>query len=162
MQVVTSGRKGPGGRSRDKSGALAIESRERHARWVEMRKRGMSYMAIAAVEGVQDSTVHEAVTRRIAEMIPRENVEAVRALELARLDEQYERVHAVVEQESDPAMEAVLLKVSERRAKLLGLDAPTKVQVEQQAVDIDELRKLLNSYGYDIVPLVEAKGEGVE
>ena len=65
-------------------------------------------------------------------------------------------------EDDGPAMQAMsgLLKVAERRAKLLGLDAPVKAQVEVVNYDADsieyrvlELRRALESTGGEPIPL---------
>lgn len=116
--------KGPG---RSKTSPAAIETAQRHAKWLELKVAGKSFEAIAKLYGVTDSTVHEAVTRRLRETI-KTPADELRTLELARLDAQLERLLKAIEDSKglNAAAESLFLKESERRAKLLGLDAPAK------------------------------------
>ena len=63
-----------------------------------------------------------------------ETAEEVRQIELDRLDEMHSRVYPVAlgTEEIPPDMRAVdrVLKIGERRAALLGIDAPQKADIE--------------------------------
>lgn len=123
------GRKGPG---RDSTSASAIETRNRHASWVRARLAGQTYREIAEAEEVAISTVQEAVVRRLHETVA-EPCADLRAVEVARLDAQLGRLTAATAIPAEDEVihakaEELLLKVADRRAKLLGLDAPTKLQ----------------------------------
>lgn len=117
-------RKGPG---KSKTSPAAIETAQRHAKWLELKVAGKSFATIAELHGVAESTVHEAVTRRLRETI-KTPADELRTLELARLDAQLERLLKAIESSNglNAAAESLFLKESERRAKLLGLDAPAK------------------------------------
>lgn len=142
------------------------ESAERDARACELRAQGWSYKRIAKEMGVDVHTVHDGVKRALR-MIVQEPAEDVRTLELERLDRLYEAALAVLEREhvtvsqgkviyngteplldDGPVLQAIdrLLKIQERRARLLGLDAATKtnvsggVRVDIVGVDMDQLR----------------------
>lgn len=177
--------KGPG---RDSTSAKAIEVAQRHAKWLELRLSGKSYRAIAELEGVEDSTVHEAVTRRLRQTVA-EPSEALRVLELQRLDallesvwdtatgslvaKLEERAESLASEAKPPNSEAIhaiidavvraqlqateqARKVLADRRRMLGLDAPMKVDIQSAPtveVTLEELRKLLNTMGYDVVPL---------
>jgi DNA-binding CsgD family transcriptional regulator len=114
-----------------------VETAERDAEAARLRSRGLSYRAIAAELGIDVHTAHDAVQRALQAIRAEGAVEA-RTIELQRLDGLWEAVLAVLERattepgtESDTRLKAVatLLKVQERRARLLGLDAETKVSV---------------------------------
>lgn len=120
-----------------------ISATERQRRALDMRKAGKSYQAIAATLGYASTggahkAVHSALTKTLSEP-----AEQVRDLELARLDALLEALWpgatgaktAPWEEDGRPAPEVDIervdrvLKIMERRAKLLGLDAPTKADV---------------------------------
>lgn len=96
---------------------------------------------IAAKLGYSDrkaawKSVHAALAEIVAEP-----AEAVRKLELERLDQQHERLaihQELAGAEMAAKLGAVMLKVAERRARLLGLDAPVKVQEVPPAKLSDE------------------------
>lgn len=161
-------KRGPGGKrsGRPRTSAEAIEIRKRHCEWLDKKLAGMTYQQIADEYDVWPNAVFEAVDNLLREM-PAEDAENLRQQESKRLDRQLTRLEraakdALAVGEPDPAVEAVLLKNIERRCKLLGLDLPV-VKSNPEQVDIEELRKLLNAAGYEIVPkasVVEGSGEG--
>jgi hypothetical protein len=90
-----------------------------------MRTKGHTYPQIGAVCGVTPQAAQQAVVRYLEQTrsISREHAEDIRRLELDRLD----RVLAVVGPMAEGGdLQAVdrLLRIQERRASLLGLDAP--------------------------------------
>lgn len=127
------------------------ESVEIDARACELRSRGWSYRAIAAEIGdTSPAQTYKRVQRGIDRVI-HEPAEEARQFELDRLDRMYREIeevltrdHIVVQHgkvvyqstgeplaDHDPKMRAVatLLKIQERRSRLLGLDAAQKTQV---------------------------------
>lgn len=142
-----------------------VETAARDREMAEMRSRGLSYRGIADHYGVSVSTAHDAVQRALA-AIRGEGAAVVRDLELDRLDELWritmgvlEREHVTVSngrvvaldgkplRDDGPVLAAVdrLLKIQERRAKLLGLDAEKKINLsggvtyEVVGVDVGDL-----------------------
>lgn len=99
-----------------------------------LRIGGATYRAIARAMGISPSTAHDYVTEGLNEVEQRndEATEEVRRLELQRLDAIFLKLWPKPPQGSstipklDPRTADTLLRVMERRAKLLGLDAPTK------------------------------------
>ncbi len=122
------------GARRDRTDAASLATRERHAEWIELRRKGHTYDAIAAQFKVAKSTVHEAVLGHLRATVAEPAAE-LRALELERLDallrEATERIEQPFTGESgDDKLKAidVALSIGAQRARLLGLNAPTKVQ----------------------------------
>ena len=129
------------------------DTAERDAAACRLRTQGLSYRAIATQLGMAGpSNAHQAVERALKATVA-EPADQVRQLELDRLDALWAAAWAVLEREhvvvnsgeividtrnedglplldDAPVLKAVqtLLKVAERRAKLLGLDAPTKIE----------------------------------
>lgn len=100
----------------------------------------MSYEAIAKQLGVSDkSTVGQRVQAALREII-REPAEAVLKMELERLDVM---LLGLWKQAAGGDLQALdrALKIQDRRAKYLGLDAPTKTQEVPMASLTDEQLK---------------------
>lgn len=129
---------------------LSPERHERILKAVALKLRGKSYRAIASDLGVSVSVAFDDVWHHFSEVdkLATEKLEQIRKLELARLDVMLEKLFDIVDREAverlnskgEPSGETVdvdgtaikaitaAAKLMERRAKLLGLDAPTKVQ----------------------------------
>jgi len=139
---------------------------EHDAHAVELRRQNLSYRQIAVELGYRSvSNAWEAVQRGLLDAI-REPADQVRHLELERLDALAQvawrvladRHYAVAAGgkvalhpetgapliDDGPTLAAIdkLLRIQERRAKLLGLDAPTKHEVVTMDAIEAEIAKL--------------------
>lgn len=134
------------------------DSAVRDGQAARLRARGLTYEQIAADLGFSDKgAAHHAVQRALTEAV-KEPADELRQLELVRLDEMHraalavmEATHFVVDKgavvewdgaplvDDSPVLAAVdrLLKVQDRRAKLLGLDSPQRVSVDAQNLGED-------------------------
>ncbi len=141
------------------------ETAERRRRALQLRQAGASLTQIGEHLGVSESRACRIVQDALAAVV-REPADEVRQLELARLDQLWveatkvlRRTHITVSngrvaidprteqplEDDGPVLNAIdrLLKIQERRAKLLGLDAPSKLTVlTEDAVDA-EIRRLV-------------------
>ncbi|MEV7895306.1 hypothetical protein [Streptomyces cyaneofuscatus] len=146
----------------------SLTTAERDARAAELRSKGWTYSRIAAELGFNHrADAHNAVKRVLKETV-REAGEDVRALELERLDrleaaanEVLEREHVTVSNgrvvslnemplpDDGPVLAAIdrLLKIQERRARLLGLDAPTKQAISISPERAAALEQLVEELG---------------
>lgn len=127
-----------------------LQGAERDAEAARLRSRGWSYPRIAAELGWQHRADAWNAVKRVLDATVREAGDQVRAIELDRLDTLYtaatevlERRHITVSNgriitlgdeplpDDGPVLQAIdrLLKIQERRSKLLGLDAPTKQNI---------------------------------
>jgi len=127
------------------------ETSVRDAEAARMRSRSMTYQQIADALGVSKPSAFAMVQRAIASVLT-EPAESAVAFELQKLDaqerdilERLEKRHFVVSngrlisigdpplplEDDDFALRAhaLLLRVAERRARLLGLDSATKLDV---------------------------------
>lgn len=98
---------------------------EKTAQALKLRTRGWSYRRIAAELGIGKSMAHRYVVDALDELRT-ENAESaahLRELELQRLDERDSMLWDG-EKELTPEINNALHKNSERRARLVGLDAP--------------------------------------
>lgn len=138
----------------------SLEGAERDREAVRLRSRGRTYQQISDELGYGGAgTAHRAVKKTLAE-VTRDAAEEHIAIQLERLDMMYqsvldvlERQHYTVSQgrliylhedappleDDSPILAAVdrLVKIEERRSKLLGLDAPAKTTVTHASSDVD-------------------------
>jgi hypothetical protein len=119
--------------------ALAAERREK---MLELRIAGASERAIAKEMGLASATVHEGLKIAVEELKSHTLMLAddYRRIELERLDKM---TLSLFTRRNDPRTADTLLRIMERRAKLLGLDSPTLVDTRNQTVvvkrDLDRL-----------------------
>jgi len=104
-----------------------IEGYEKDQKALELRKEGHSYESISEQLGYSTrSASYKAVMRRLRDM-DRPAVSMLRELEVQRLDAMLYAVWNDVLQGDAGAVSAAL-KISERRSRLLGLDAPHSIE----------------------------------
>lgn len=104
---------------------------ERRVRAFELRKRGATYRQIAQELHVDVHTIHGDVQAELASLRETATAEAtqLRALELERLDAMTSGLWPHIKTGNAPAVTAGV-RVSERRSRLLGLDAPVATKSE--------------------------------
>ena len=112
-----------------KSSVRRIRTTEKTLRALELRKQGMTYTQIGEKLGCNRSTACRYVLSELENLADkcREEAVHVRDLELQRLDALYLKAWEAVEEGDLPSIDRCL-RVQERRAKLLGLDAAEKVE----------------------------------
>lgn len=131
--------------------------REKHLRWVKLRKEGWTFREIAEQEDppVGATAVHNAV-KKLTQEVTREAVGELIAMESERLDSLQRSVWGAATTTGDEeqllAIDRVV-KIMERRAKLFALDGKEAgtSDGESREVPIDELRELLAPLGYRLV-----------
>jgi len=104
-----------------------LQARERERQVLELSKGGANFVQIADRLGISDRMVSR-IYHRALERIPVPAAEEVRHLEVVRLDALLTAMWPKAMQGSGWAVERCL-SIMERRARLLGLDAPTKHEV---------------------------------
>jgi AcrR family transcriptional regulator len=116
-----------------KTSAERIDLDRRRAKCLELRIQGMSLRDIAKRVGMHHSSVAEAIEAELAQLT-REPAERLREVELERMDV---LMKAAWDTAKDGDLNAIdtVLKVMARRAKLLGLDAPTRTANEHTGKD---------------------------
>lgn len=113
---------------------------EHDALCAELRGQGLTYAAIGKRVGVTKAKAWEAVQRAFRDTLT-EPAETARAVELARLEDMHDRALAVLEAQEPSSPGAILgaidriVKVSESRRKLLGLDAPQRHELTLGEID---------------------------
>lgn len=105
------------------------KSLTRREQAVALRVQGLSYLEIGRRMSITKQTAHSLVTKGLQETARRmaEDAEDVRQIELDRLDLAIALVMERVKKKDLAAVER-LVRLEERRAKLLGLDAPDKYE----------------------------------
>lgn len=124
---------------KDSTSPRSLVALQRQQQAVELRRAGRSYREIACQVGIGVASAHRLVGAAIAEArtTVQEDVVELRALELSRLDGLLGTLWPKARQGDLQAVDRVL-RIMERRAKLLGLDAPVKVARTNPAGDEDE------------------------
>lgn len=159
-------RLGTPGRGGDGKFTRTAETAERDARACELRGQGKSYRQISKELGYASMDgAYRAVQRCLAEIVAEPAAEALK-MELERLDTMHAAAMRVLEgkhltvsngrvvmlndqplPDDGPVLQAIdrLVRISESRRKLLGLDAAKKVDVsggvkyEVVGVDVDDI-----------------------
>ena len=116
------------------AGKATLASVQRDARAAQLRAAGASYREIGQALNVSESRAFTLVQRALTR-VPYENVRQVRAEELARLDRWLLRLKPKIDNGEPRAIE-VAIKISERRAKLTGADAPQRAEILTYVADL--------------------------
>ena len=137
VRVSTKPRKQRATVKRDLSKATV---REHQQAALKLRLTGMSHRAIAEALGVSDHTTIQGRIAGALKEIIREPAEEVLKMELERLDVM---LVGLWKQAAAGDLQALdrALKIQDRRARYLGLDAPTKTQEVPMASLTDEQLK---------------------
>ncbi len=117
-----------------------LDARLRESKVFELRIQGFTFEQIAVEVGYQGASGAWQAYKRAKESFIFESVEEVRQLELMRLDEMMFALWDRAISGDLPAASCVL-KIMDRRAKLLGLDKPEKIEVNKwdfNGADLDE------------------------
>lgn len=102
----------------------------RRLRALDMRMAGATERQIASQLGVSHVQIHRDLVAALEKLGKQEALVAdhLRALELERLDRMQLPMYSQAQQGNQGAVDRVL-RIMERRAKLLGLDAPVKQEI---------------------------------
>lgn len=129
-------RKKPQGASLERHEVGQIVAVERTLRIVEMRKLGHSFVEIAREMGdMTAKECYQAYSRALADLrrVTRESLAELRDLELMRLEAVAKSLLPLCGVDGGaPIFDAVdrLVKIMDRKAKMLGLDAPQVKKIE--------------------------------
>lgn len=128
---------------------------------LDYRMRGWTYESIAAVMGLSVPYVAKLIKNGLKQSI-HEKAETIRAMEVKRLDKMFAHVYEAVL--STPELPGVVnkdavevaLKIMKRRAELLGLDMPTRIEAKVDANVTEQVQFYIPSNGRDEVPVQPA------
>lgn len=134
-----------GGRPKGQPPKASVIEREQEV--VKLRRGGLTWDLIGQRVGLTASGAYNAYERSLARVVA-DDINQIRALETERLDIAQSAIWGKVLQ-GDNASIANLLRIMERRAKLLGLDQPTRIQAEVITYDANsieaELARIYNA-----------------
>ncbi len=109
-----------------KTSPRIIKAREKHAEALQLRKEGKSYQAIADKLGYADPSGAMLAVKNALDRITLEDAEDVKKMELERLNQMLESLDWKLAMGDYNAIDRAL-RIMDRRARYLGLDAPTKI-----------------------------------
>lgn len=115
------------GRPRGRSPKPEVLARE--AEVVKLRRGGLTWDLIAQKVGYADASGAQSAYMRAAQRLVQDDIEAIRSMEMERLDMAQSAIWGQVLNGSLQAV-STLMRIMERRARLLGLDQPIRQQVE--------------------------------
>jgi hypothetical protein len=115
-----------------------IDTKKREARVFELRIQGNTFDQIATEVGYSGPSGAWQAYQRVRSEFIYESIDESRQLELMRLDELQVAVWDRALNGELPAAHCVL-KIMDRRAKLLGLDKPDKVEVNKWDFNAEDL-----------------------
>ena len=136
-----------------------LAARLREKKVCELRLDGLTYAQIGARLGVTAMCAYKCTMRVLARELDdiRMKVPDLRKLELLRCDKMLRAIATKVSRGDLKAI-TVALKIAERRAKLVGLDAPVNVQLSGQvnAISVEVFRTMLEDSRTDAPAEIEA------
>ena len=146
--------------NKNKTSAVAMSARDKQLKALEMRRAGHDYRTIATDCGYSNpGNAYRAVTAALRETL-QEPADEVRRLEVERIDRLCVPFWPHAELGDYDAL-AALLKLMKRRADLLGLDAPKRLQTEDvgpQSSEVEERIVLTRTQAQEAVSALEEAG----
>ncbi len=112
-----------------KASQVATAVREREAIVMAAFKRGDNYDSIAAEAGLASRGAVSEIIKRVLARNTVADVEDIRAVELARLDEMFAAIYEAAKAGDLPSQEGALKIMRERRKYLPGLETPQQHQI---------------------------------
>ncbi|MBI3131731.1 MAG: hypothetical protein HYZ13_10430 [Acidobacteria bacterium] len=158
----------PRGRKTNQRRITAVEKAGESLR---LRAEGYTYRAIAHQLGYKDPSGAQRAVERALQATMQEASDHLRVLELERLDNLHNAIWGRAMNGEGPAIDRVL-RVMERRSKLLGLDAPARqeitgkdgspVQVQATIMDLTRLSDDELTILEEILERAESSGSASE
>ena len=128
-----------GGRPRGGIPNPAVIAKEQEI--VKLRRGGLPFDLIGERVGLSTSGAQRAYERSLARVV-KEDVDAIRQVETERLDLAQSAIWGKVLQGDNASIQS-LIRIMDRRAKLLGLDQPTRIQAEVITYDANSIESEL-------------------
>ena len=113
-----------------KTSPRKMRAKEREVEALNLRKSGATYDQIGKALGITTQGAYRAIIRSLNRLNEqnRESADELRRLEVERLDRMLAAIWGQVLNGNQGAVDRAI-KIGERRAKLLGLDAPTRADI---------------------------------
>lgn len=134
-------------KARPASSPARMDTRARAAEAVRLRAEGLPYREIAEQLGFSSENAANKAVLALMRRTETEAVDELRTLETVRLDRLWRSAVRGIErsEKSEQGVSAALItaavRVSERRARLLGLDAPARVDMGAADVDLEAVAR---------------------
>ena len=135
-----------------------VQAHERQKQALQLRTAGVAYEEIAARLGYRGRSGAYAAVMRALRATLQEPADELRTLELERLDRLLLGVWGQAAKGNQGAVDRAL-RIMERRAKLLGLDAPSKTELsgpQGGPIEVNDAREQLLRL---VVRQADARGE---
>lgn len=112
---------------KQKATARKLKTHDMTHQALELRKAGLTYEKIAEALGIAKSYAHEIIMKGLESIKEdiKTDASSLVALEVERLDALLRSLWA---NKDNPRHADTILKIMERKAKLQGLDAPTRIE----------------------------------
>lgn len=130
---------------------------ERENKIIELRRAGATWAVIAERVGYASASGAYNAYQRIAERVIRPNLEEYRDMELDRLDRLQMGVWAKALNGDSRAVDSVL-RIIDRRTRILGLDAPKEVNLKAEVTTYD--RNTIDAEVYRLITLLDGSPQG--
>jgi hypothetical protein len=113
----------------------SIEAAEKRRDALLARQRGHSWAEVGRIVGYADASSAQRAAMQALRDIPREAADELRKVELETLNELQVALRAKLEEKPSAFLVDSILRIMERRAKMLGIDAPLAIRTEVVTVD---------------------------
>lgn len=130
------------GRPTHATSPTRVRSTMRKAKALELRAEGLTWDEVAKQSGYKSPQAAQLSVRNALEATLKEPADHLRLIELQRL-EMLQKTWFPKAVEGDRDAAAVVLKISERRSKLMGLDAPTQIQAIPPGMSREEAEAIV-------------------
>jgi len=145
-----------------------VRALERRGEAMRRRRQGETFDQIAAALQISRPAAYQIVKREVTRLNGKlaEDVEAVRRVELERLDDVLREMFAILADTTKHPGDRIkaattIIKAGERRAKLCGLDAPTKIDARVNPLSALSDAELIEQARLLGVPVPEVLSGGV-
>jgi DNA-binding CsgD family transcriptional regulator len=127
-----------------KTSPRKMRARDREVEALNLRKSGATYDQIGKTLGITTQGAYKAIIRSLQRLNEKntEGTEELRRLEVERLDRMLAAIWGQVLNGNQGAIDRAL-RIGERRAKLLGLDAPTKTDLTTDGKPLTDVIRVI-------------------